>query len=301
MQPRAVPRCDGGRLTLDGCVAVETVHESELVQVVHWRCLCDGDALRSERCHTHHVLAVGFDGSCELRDGRRRVFMDPASAVLHRPGASYRTFHPQGCNDTGVSIAYRADVAEDVFEKARVGRVPCPTITVATRPMRLALQHLVMAIRSQRGLPVDPIAMDELALDMLHDAVARTPGGSVAARSATSDDHRAIVDDAREYLNLHFRDTVRLDDVARAVGASPFHLSRVFHRCAGVSLRAYLHRLRVSAAAHALAGTETNLSRIALDTGFSSHSHLSSTFAREMGVAPSAVRRRLAAAGRARN
>jgi AraC-like DNA-binding protein len=285
---KALPEVARGRLALDGCVAVETVHQSPMMQVVHWHCLCEGDALLAERCHTHHVLAVSLDGACQVHDGNRRIILDPASAVFHRPGSAYRTTHPYGCNDSGISIAFREDVIDDVVGNL-FRRHDAPSVAVAIRPMRLALQQMVLVMRCRDGLDVDPVAMDEIALEMLGAAVGHSDG-SRAVRERTRDDHRDIADAAREYLNEHFRDPVRLDEIARAVGASPFHLSRVFRRHTGVALRGYLHRLRLGAAVHALTGTRETITRIALDAGFSSHAHLTSLFVRELGVPPSHVR-----------
>ncbi|HEX5133439.1 MAG TPA: AraC family transcriptional regulator [Candidatus Krumholzibacteria bacterium] len=289
MPVTALPEVARGRLALDGCVAVETVHESAVVQVVLWHCLCEGDALLAERCHSHHVLAVSLDGACQIHDGPRRIIMDPATAVFHQPGSAYRTTHPYGCNDTGISIAFRDDVARDVFRSIRP-RTGAPSVTIAMRPMRIALQQMVLALRQRDGLHVDPVAMDEVALEMLAAAAGPAADTGGPARSRTRSDHRDIADSAREYLNAHFRENIRLDEIAREVGASPFHLSRIFRRHTGVAIRGYLHRLRLGAAMHALAGSDAPITRIALDTGFSSHAHLTALFARELGVPPSHVR-----------
>jgi AraC family transcriptional regulator len=289
MPIRAIPEVAKGQLALDGCVAVRVIHESPISQMVLWHCLCEGDALRAERCHSHHVLSVSLDGACQIHDGRRRVIMDPATAVLHRPGSAYRTTHPYGCNDSGISIAFRDDVARDVYPPTRP-RSGAPSVTVAIRPLRLALRQIVLALRRRDGLGVDPVVMDEIALELLGAAVEATTASSNAVRSRTRDDHGHIADAVREYLNAHFREPVRLDEIAHEVGASPFHLSRVFRHHTGVALRGYLHRLRLGAAMHALSDTDASITRIALDTGFSSHAHLTALFGREMGVPPSHVR-----------
>lgn len=295
MSLRALPQVSHGRLILDGCVEASTVLDGPIAQIVHWHCLKDGDALRSERCHTHHVLAVSQCGCCQLVDGRTRVVVDSATAVLHRPGASYRTLHPYGCNDTGISIAYRRDVADDVLSRvARGGGGDGPMAVVSARPMRLALRQMIFAWRRRAGAAVDGVAMEELALEMLALAASSMSNGSLAARAGTGLEHRRIVDDAREYLNVHFRDAVRLEAIARDVGASPFHLSRMFKQVTGSTIRAYVQRLRLGAAVHALFATTVPVTRVALDAGFASHSHLTALCTREMGLPPSEIRRRVA-------
>ncbi|HEU4363976.1 MAG TPA: AraC family transcriptional regulator [Candidatus Krumholzibacteria bacterium] len=289
MSVKAIPEVARGRLALDGCVRVETIHESPIVHVVLWQCLCEGDALRAERCHTHHVLTMNLDGACQVHEGSRRTILDPAAALFHRPDSPYRTSHPYGCSDSGISVAYRDDVARDVLAAVRP-RSDGPSVTIAMHPLRLALRQMILALRRRDGRDVDPVAMDEIALELLDAAMGARPSTSRAARARTRDDHGDIADAAREYLHAHFREPVRLDEIAREVGASPFHLSRVFRRHTGVALRGYLHRLRLGAAVHALTGTDASITQIALDTGFSSHAHLTALFAREMGMPPSRVR-----------
>ena len=55
-------------------------------------------------------------------------------------------------------------------------------------------------------------------------------------------------------------------------------------------LHRYLTRLRLRAALERLAGGANDLTALALDLGFSSHSHFADAFRREFGRTPSAVR-----------
>ena len=53
----------------------------------------------------------------------------------------------------------------------------------------------------------------------------------------------------------------------------------------------YLTLLRLRASLDRLAGGENNLTALALELGFSSHSHFADAFRREFGRTPSDVRR----------
>ena len=77
------------------------------------------------------------------------------------------------------------------------------------------------------------------------------------------------------------------------MGASVFHLARTFRRRTGFSLHAYRNQLRVRTALEHLASPGTDLVALALDLGFSSHSHFTETFRRGFGVTPSEARRSL--------
>src|SRR5262249_18771934 len=82
-----------------------------------------------------------------------------------------------------------------------------------------------------------------------------------------------------------------LDDVARAVHTSPFHLARLFGERTGLPVHRYLTQLRLRAALDRLAGGASDLTALALDLGFSSHSHFADAFRREFGRTPSDVRK----------
>ncbi|MGH9769987.1 MAG: helix-turn-helix transcriptional regulator [Blastocatellia bacterium] len=77
-----------------------------------------------------------------------------------------------------------------------------------------------------------------------------------------------------------------LDDIARAVGASPFHLARLFQRRTGAPVHRYLTCLRLRASLERLADGASDLAALAFELGFSIHSHFTDSFRREFGRAP---------------
>lgn len=104
---------------------------------------------------------------------------------------------------------------------------------------------------------------------------------------------RSLAPAAAELLiDQNLQDPPALADVAHALGTSPFHLSRIFHRESGLPMRRYLDRSRLRAALERLAGGEKDLTGLALDLGYADHSHFSNAFRREFGMSPSWFRRR---------
>jgi AraC-like DNA-binding protein len=95
---------------------------------------------------------------------------------------------------------------------------------------------------------------------------------------------------AKEFLEAHLADPIRLADVAHAVGASPAYLTDVFSRIEGVPLHRYLTQLRLARALVELPDAH-DITTLALDLGFSSHSHFTVVFRRAFGCAPSEFRK----------
>jgi AraC-like DNA-binding protein len=71
---------------------------------------------------------------------------------------------------------------------------------------------------------------------------------------------------------------------------SPVYLTQLFHRLEGVPLYRYQLRLRLACALDRLAHAD-DLTALALDLGFTSHSHFSAAFRQTYGVSPSTFRR----------
>ncbi|MCZ7379877.1 AraC family transcriptional regulator [Micromonospora sp. WMMC250] len=107
-------------------------------------------------------------------------------------------------------------------------------------------------------------------------------------RSSTPPAHpavaRAVADIERRLPN----GTVRLDDVATAVGLSPDRLAHLLTAALGLPFRAYVRWRRLQIAiAHVAAGT--TLTSAAHAAGFADSAHLTRTSHRTFGLAPSTL------------
>jgi AraC-like DNA-binding protein len=110
-----------------------------------------------------------------------------------------------------------------------------------------------------------------------------------ARRQAARVSHTRLAEDAREALIAD--PGLGVTELARIVGCSPFHLSRVFRRETETTISEYRLRLRVREALARIRAGEENLARLATDLGFSDHSHLTRVLVRELGETPTVIRR----------
>ena len=84
-----------------------------------------------------------------------------------------------------------------------------------------------------------------------------------------------------------------LQALANESGYSRVHFVRMFRAATGYSPHNYLLNLRLERARELLKNPSLSLIDVALDCGFSSHSHMSRLFHKSVGVTPSAYRRSL--------
>ena len=88
--------------------------------------------------------------------------------------------------------------------------------------------------------------------------------------------------------DLSFSHTV--ETLAAYAGMSKFHFQRAFHAVVGEPPIAYLRRLRLERAAHALKYADCPITQIALSAGFESHVGFTHAFNKRYGCSPSEFR-----------
>jgi len=77
-----------------------------------------------------------------------------------------------------------------------------------------------------------------------------------------------------------------LEEIGRAVGCSPFHLSRTFSAAMNRTIPQYIRQLRMERAGELLKSGKFNVTEAALEVGYSSLSHFSQAFHETFGCCP---------------
>lgn len=231
--------------------------------------------------------------------GGPTVVADPCTVMLYNRSQEYRRAKLSDRGDLCEWFAFDRQVLSEALSPfdpqaaERAGR-PFSRTHGPSDPLSFYLQRRLVE-RLARGVPVEPLLVEETLFGVLRRAVSGVyegrPGGRAPRRDSTVRAHRDLVEDTKSLLNRRYAEDLRLADIARRVNSSPYHLGRVFRAAAGTTLHAYRNqiRLRVSLE-HILAGHD-DLSGLAHDLGYSSHSHFGAAFRAAFGVAPSVARR----------
>ena len=95
---------------------------------------------------------------------------------------------------------------------------------------------------------------------------------------------------ALKYLSLHYLEPVSLDDVACAVFASRYHLSRIMNQQFGYGFYDYINQLRINDAKYRLWRTDGRVADIALACGFETIRSFNRVFLRLVRMSPRAYR-----------
>jgi AraC-like DNA-binding protein len=235
----------------------------------------------------HFAVNEGYGLGISVQGAyRRRVrgvdqIVDTNTGFLRFAGDEVGVEHFVGGQGAVTFLGVEPDVCPGFFDD--VAAVPTFTVTP-----EMALTHLRL-VRAQR-LGADDVILESLALELLSAAVEQHHEGLNAySRRTTGESRRRLVSQACELLHRPGQ-KIGLVNIAREIGCSPFHLSRVFHEITGLTIPQYRKRLRVHDALRRLNDGEHDLAAIAVASGFADHSHMTRSIVAQYGDPPSRLR-----------
>ena len=227
-----------------------------------------------------YQLVFPYAGAFEWHVGTKTVFLDGTRVLFVVAGEDYADSHVAGGGHDSIIITPRLSMLQELCGHAVPSQHPAfQRVEKPTTPRMNMRHHRLLRLEASGD---DPLAIDELMIALLSEALA--PMQRVARASSLR-----IVDAAKQFLHAHLCEPISLAEIANAVQVSGAYLTDAFTRLEGVPLCRYRMRLRLNRALVDLPRCE-NITRLALDLGFSSHAHFSNAFKSLFGVSPSAFR-----------
>ena len=92
------------------------------------------------------------------------------------------------------------------------------------------------------------------------------------------------------YIENNFRKPLQLKELAEKASLSPRHFSRIFKNNYNTSPIEYIIQLRIKHACKLLQTTQMNITKIAMDCGFSDSNYFTRQFKKMKGITPSQYR-----------
>jgi AraC-like DNA-binding protein len=269
---------------------VETLlFRSDIVAVGKFRCLATDPLFRDSGPCSHHTFVFPRTATAIRFDDGRSFVATPSSVVFYNEDQRYTR--------TRISKVDASDwyiVADDVLAEIIRFDDPRRPFPVAEAPVEAAVfleqRRLFDALDAWTTAgtgasacpPFEALEVEETLLGVLRRVV-----------TGAREKPRRAADEVEEVKRLLARDVTRnipLRQLAGAVSMSPFALCRAFRARSGETITRYRHTLRLRLALDRLRDRRADLTDIALDLGYSSHSHFTATFRHHFGIAPSVWR-----------
>jgi len=241
-------------------------------------------------------MLMPIAGVFAKHDSPKQSFIANANhALFFGCGKPYRISFPGDIGDESLVLRFSQEVLSNLLiETVGVETLYSPTLNThcllapATVLQRDWLWHCLT-----RG-GVTPLVIEEICLSMLVaslQAASRDDRAQERARHVlTMSRRRRQVERVKEAISLDPAQAWTLETLARCANTSPYHLARIFREEVGVPVYQYLMRTRLGKALEGMRTVNASLTDIALDTGFSTPSHFSSSFRSLFGISPSQLR-----------
>jgi AraC-like DNA-binding protein len=278
-----------------GCEIDRIVFDSELVRVGAFRCHPDDPSFHDSG-PARNCCFVFPRTAVEIQHEHEPAFVaNPIVVTFYNQGQAYLrnavSIEGDRCDWFGVAI----DVVQDVVGAFDSGLDANPdrpfnfTRGWADASTYLAQRRLFEQVVA--GAATEPLMVEESIVDLLQQVVRSAYKTAAIARPSTvCRKQRDIVHHIEFIPSRQCGECLSLRDLAGEVGISVYHLCRMFRRATGSTLHQYRQKLRIRWSLEGVMESGRSLVDIALDAGFSSHSHYTSSFRQEFDQTPSSVR-----------
>jgi len=248
-----------------------------------------GDVVCSEGCgegrHEEHcpVASLAFirSGTFVRRDRLGHHVADATRVVFFDPTEPYMVDHPVPGGDRCTTVAFADATLREALRPKRGEPERVFDKTTLAGSSEIHLLHRELLLATQLG---DGVMVEETALALLQLCVQGE--GTPRLRGAAANKAAELANQAQVLIADSFTGKVTLESLAQQLDVSPFRLCRAFRQATGGSLHQHLTRLRLVTALEKLPAYQDRLTDLALDLGFSSHSHFTHAFRGYFGRSP---------------
>ena len=268
--------------------------QGDTVRIGLFDCHCDDESFPVTESTADNMFVLETRSLWLRRETVDFQYLGPGSVLFHPAGCTLERSAARGGRDTAYWFAISPDVFQEALSQSGYGGYVPEYAIESTPSMHLEFGSLFKRIQDRPG---DSLEIESRVLSLL-DSVCEAmrdvdnPGRDTVTGVPSKARARRQVDRAKAYINENLFGDSDLTDIARAAGVSTYHLCRVFKSICGLTVHEYkTHQRLVHVYASLADGAKASLTQLALETGFSSHSHLTRTFSRRYGASPSSLRR----------
>ena len=218
--------------------------------------------------------------------GRDQSVADANHVLFFNSGEGYQVSHPVNGGDDSLVLAVSQPLLRELAPAALVARHDEFGFRGQSLRIDPRAQALVALLRhSLRSGSIEPLEAESLALTL----VCRSLGPRTTHETSATHARQRLVDRVKVLLASDLTRRWSLAEIAAEIGGSAVYLTQAFQQVEGVPLYRYHLRLRLARALDLVADYD-DMSALALDLGFSSHSHFAAAFKQAYGRSPTAFR-----------
>ena len=265
---------------------VDRLLDSGTVVVRHVNCSGTCRHRSAQECASHTHFVFPYRGVYLRHVGGEQAVADANHVLFFNEGQGYQVSHPVTGGDASLVVSVSEPTLRELAPKQMVNEGSVFTFSQQHLRIDARAQALVMLLKhSLQNGSIEPLEAEGLSLTL----VLRAIGPRTTHEQGATYVRRRLVDRVKVLLAGDLSRRWTLAAIAAEIRGSPVYLTQVFQQVEGMPLYRYHLRLRLARALDLLPERE-DLSALAQDLGFSSHSHFSAAFKQAYGLTPAEFR-----------
>jgi AraC family transcriptional regulator len=242
-----------------------------------------------EECTSATYLVFPYRGVYLRHVDNDEVVADANHVVFFNAGQGYQVSHPVQGGDASLSLSLPETLVRELAPASSLLRGEKLAFRRQSLRIDPRAQALVALLRhSLENDAIEPLEAEGLLLTL----VCRSLGPRTSHEAGATRARNRLADRVKLLLHSDLSRRWTLAEIAAEIGGSPVYLTQVFQQVEGIPLYRYHLRLRLSRALDLLDEYQ-DVSALAAELGFSSHSHFASSFRQIYGRSPTAFKQTL--------
>ena len=240
----------------------------------------------AEECASTTHLVFAYRGVYMRHVASDQAVADANHVLFFNAGHGYQISHPIAGGDASLSLVLSEPVLRELTPRSLLNEGGNLGFRRQHRRIDPRAQALVALLR--HGLntgSIEPLEAESLVLTL----VCRSLGPRTSHEPGATHSRRRLADRVKVLLASDLSRRWSLAEIAAEIRGSPVYLTQVFRQTEGIPLYRYHLRLRLARALDLIARYD-DLSALAAELGFSSHSHFTAAFRQTYGRSPTAFR-----------
>lgn len=236
------------------------------------------------------ILCLVLQGAKETTFGNQIVtFSENASVIISLEMPNFVKVVRASPDRPYLALSLQIDIPllkEVAAELGDLGNDPAPAQAVAAGAVDGAILNAMERLFALRDNPAAAKVLLPLILREIHFWMLSASHGNMLRRIVQNDNHAARISEAAVHIRRHFKEVLKVPDLARAAGMSASAFYQEFKAVCGTTPLQFQKKLRLMEARRLLAAENYSVSTAALTVGYESATQFSREFARLFGMPP---------------
>jgi AraC-like DNA-binding protein len=265
---------------------VDHLLNTDTVALRNVRCSGACSHRSAEECASATHLVFPYRGVYMRHVASDQAVADANHVLFFNAGQGYQVSHPIAGGDASLSLVLSEPVLRELAPRSLLN--DGGNFGFRRQHQRIDPRAHALVALLRHGLDngsIEPLEAEGLVLTL----VCRSLGPRTSHEPGATHTRRRLADRVKVLLASDLSRRWTLAEIAAEIRGSPVYLTQVFRQTEGIPLYRYHLRLRLARALDLIVRYD-DLSALATELGFSSHSHFTAAFRQAYGRSPTAFK-----------